>query len=169
MIRDTTNAMTNRKNNTFAMPAAPEAMPPNPKTAAMIATMKKPIAQLSMVDSEVDVMPQPVQTVCPCCAANRPRIGAVESDRYGLPLSTASGEAAKAYREGIDLHLSGYPGAEQRLLQALAADEGFALAHAALARHRQLYGRMAEARASIARARALGGSAREQGHVGILG
>src|SRR5688500_17915535 len=28
---------------------------------------------------------------------------------------------------------------------------------------------MAEARASIARARALGGSAREQGHVGILG
>jgi tetratricopeptide (TPR) repeat protein len=93
----------------------------------------------------------------------------VESDRYGLPLSTASREAAKAYREGIDLHLSGYPGAEQRLLQALAADEGFALAHAALARHRQLYGRMAEARASIARARALGGSAREQGHIGILG
>lgn len=93
----------------------------------------------------------------------------MESDRYGLPLSTASRKAAQAYREGIDLHLSGYPGAEERLRQALAEDEGFALAHAALARLQQLYSRMTEARASLARARALGGSPREMAHVAILG
>src|SRR5215210_361795 len=54
MTSDTTKAMRNRKNRILAIPAAPEAMPPNPKTAAMMATMKKPIAQLSMFDSNGD-------------------------------------------------------------------------------------------------------------------
>jgi len=40
-----TNEMINKirkmKNNTFAIPAAPAAIPPNPKIAAMIATTKK--------------------------------------------------------------------------------------------------------------------------------
>ena len=38
----------------------------------------------------------------------------MERDRYGLTLSTASAEAAAAYREGLDLTLAAYPGAEHR-------------------------------------------------------
>src|SRR4051812_16644956 len=48
MTSDTTNAIRNRKNNTFAMPAAVPARPVNPKMAARMATMKNPIAQLSI-------------------------------------------------------------------------------------------------------------------------
>src|SRR6185503_2741764 len=44
--------MRNRKNSTFAMPAAVPAMPVKPKIAASTATMKKPIAQLSMTTSD---------------------------------------------------------------------------------------------------------------------
>jgi tetratricopeptide (TPR) repeat protein len=95
----------------------------------------------------------------------------VETDRYGLDLTTASSEAAAAYRDGVDLVLSAYPGAEKSFGSALQHDQGFALAHAGLARHHQIYSRVAEARASIARARALapGASPREQAHVHILG
>ena len=32
-------------------------------------------------------------------------------DRYGLPLSTSSAEAAAAYREGVDLMFSAWTGA----------------------------------------------------------
>jgi hypothetical protein len=95
----------------------------------------------------------------------------VETDRYGLELATASSEAVAGYREGVDLVLSAYPGVEESFRRALQHDEGFALAHAGLARHHQIYSRIAEARASIARARALapGTSPREQAHVHILG
>jgi len=95
----------------------------------------------------------------------------VEADRYGLPLSTASREAAAAYREGIDLLLSGYPGAEVKLQEALRHDEGFALAYAGLARHQQYYGRVSEVRTSCARAQTLasGISNREKTHIEILG
>jgi hypothetical protein len=88
----------------------------------------------------------------------------METDRYGLQLSSASGEAAAAYRAGFDLLLSAYAGAEDRLLEAIAHDAGFALAHAALARHLQIYGRGGEAREAIARARSLvaGATAREE-------
>src|SRR2546421_9177845 len=48
MTRDTTNAIRNSQNRTFAIPAAAPAMPVKPKIAAMIATMKNPIAQLSI-------------------------------------------------------------------------------------------------------------------------
>lgn len=94
----------------------------------------------------------------------------MEEDRYGLALSTGSARAASAYRDGVDLVLSAYPGADRRFLEALGHDEGFALAHAGLARHFQIYGRLAEAREAIGRARALaaGTSPREQGHVRIL-
>src|SRR3954463_152209 len=54
MTRDTMNAIRNRKNRTFAIPAAAPARPVKPKTAAMIATMKNPIAQLSMTASTVE-------------------------------------------------------------------------------------------------------------------
>lgn len=95
----------------------------------------------------------------------------METDRYGLPLSTASRKAAAAYREGIDLLLSGYPGAEEKFQEALRHDEGFALACAGMARHQQHYGRLAEARASLACAKALSAntSRREKAHVEILG
>src|SRR5205814_3092549 len=51
MTSDTMNAIRNRKNRTFAIPAAAPARPVKPKIAAMIATMKNPIAQLSMTAS----------------------------------------------------------------------------------------------------------------------
>lgn len=94
----------------------------------------------------------------------------MESDRYGLALATSSAKAGAAYRRGVDLLLSAWPGAESSLLEALAHDPGFALAHAALARHLQIYGRIAEARETIARAHALAGNAsvREAAHVRIL-
>jgi hypothetical protein len=54
-------------------------------------------------------------------------------DRYGLALSTSS-EAAAAYRDGIDLMLSAWPGAAEAFDAAIAADSDFAQAHAARAR-----------------------------------
>src|ERR671934_1257061 len=48
MTSDTTNAIRKRKNRTFAIPAAVPARPVKPKIAARIATMKNPIAQLSI-------------------------------------------------------------------------------------------------------------------------
>ena len=94
----------------------------------------------------------------------------MERDRYGLPLSTRSAAAAAAYREGVDLMLSAWPGADACFGRALREDEGFALAHAARGRFHQMYARGAEARAAIAQAReaAKGASAREREHVEIL-
>lgn len=48
---ETRKSTTNRKNRIIAMSVSPSAMPPNPKTAAMIATMKKMSAHLSMTRS----------------------------------------------------------------------------------------------------------------------
>jgi hypothetical protein len=56
-----------------------------------------------------------------------------QRDRYSLPLSTDSPRAAERYAEGLDRLLSWSPGAGASFEQAIAADEGFALAHAALA------------------------------------
>ena len=95
----------------------------------------------------------------------------MQVDRYGLELSTSSAAAAEAYRDGVDLVLAAWPGAEERLAKATRADEGFALAHAATARLHQIHARGAEARASIAAARgaAARASARERSHVEVLG
>ena len=57
-----------------------------------------------------------------------------EQDRYGLNLSTASSEAAEAYRDGIDLMLSAWTGAAEAFDRSIAADPEFALAHIARAR-----------------------------------
>src|SRR3954451_14817090 len=94
----------------------------------------------------------------------------METDRYGLALTTSSSKAAAAYRRGVDLRLSAWPGTEDSFLEAIAEDPGFALAHAALARHLQIYARMAEARESMARANGsvATASAREAAHVRIL-
>jgi len=54
-------------------------------------------------------------------------------DRYGLSLSTLSSAARDAYVEGCGLKLTMYPGAIEAFDRAIAADPGFALAHAAKA------------------------------------
>ena len=88
-------------------------------------------------------------------------------DRYGLPMSTSSTTAAEHYFEGIDLLLSQNFGPEERFRQAVAADEGFALAHSALAVMLMLQAAVAEAKASAERGTSLasGISRREKQHV----
>ena len=89
------------------------------------------------------------------------------TDRYGLPLSTASEAAASAYSAGVDHLLALTAGGEERLRAAIDADEGFALAYAALALLLQAQGKMAEAVAAGERARRLvaGATERERRHV----
>jgi hypothetical protein len=91
-------------------------------------------------------------------------------DRYGLGLSTASQAARDAYVEGVDLFLSANFGSEAAFERAIAADEGFALARAALARTRQLYSKPEGARQAATRARALAAKLgrQERGNVEIL-
>lgn len=56
------------------------------------------------------------------------------TDQRGNPLSTSSDTAVEAYTRGLDLFLSGNPGAAEAFEEAIAADQGFALARVALAR-----------------------------------
>ena len=95
----------------------------------------------------------------------------MEHDRLALPLSTRTPAAAQAYREGVELLLSAFPGAEACFERAVAHDPGFALAHAALGRMHQIYARGSQARACIEQAQreAARASARERAHVAILG
>jgi Tfp pilus assembly protein PilF len=97
--------------------------------------------------------------------------GAVHEDRYGLPLSTRSSEAASAYRDGIDLMLSAWSGAAEAFERAVAADPDFALAHVARGRIHSMYQQGEAARKQAATARDLvkrHGSEREQSHVETL-
>ena len=91
-------------------------------------------------------------------------------DRYGLKISTSSAVARDAYVEGIDRMLAADAGVEECLSTAIGADPGFALPHAAMARHHQLYVRPAEARAAAETAARLsaGATARERQHVEIV-
>src|SRR6516162_7454698 len=77
---------------------------------------------------------------------------AVDEDRYGLPLSTDSASAASAYREGVDLMLSAWPGAAEAFERAIDADPDFGLPHAARAREKVAHR----------------GTMRERGHVETL-
>jgi hypothetical protein len=92
------------------------------------------------------------------------------TDRYDNALSTNSPAARDAYVAGVDLLLSANAGAEAAFRRALAADPGFALAQAGLARTLQAYARGGEAKAAIAHAKALAANAsrREQSHVAAL-
>jgi Tfp pilus assembly protein PilF len=95
----------------------------------------------------------------------------MHSDRYGLPLSTASSAAAQNYRDGIDLTLSAWTGAAEAFERAIAADPDFALAHIARARIHTLYqqGDVARKKAAIARELvARRGTEREKSHVETL-
>ena len=92
-------------------------------------------------------------------------------DLYGLPVSTPSDTAARAYRRGIELMLSAWPGGSQALDLAIEADPDFALAHAARSRMHLIYGEMPAAQEQAATARKLvarSGTAREKSHVEIL-
>jgi len=92
-------------------------------------------------------------------------------DRYGLPLSTSSAEAASAYREGVDLMFSAWTGAAEAFEHAIALDPDFALAHIARARLYTFYQQGDAARAKAASAReivARHGTPRERSHVETL-
>lgn len=92
-------------------------------------------------------------------------------DRYGLPLSTSSDEAASAYRDGVDLMLAGWSGMAEALDRAIAADPDFALPHIARARVHAFYqqGELARNKAALARELvARRGTERERSHVETL-
>ncbi len=91
-------------------------------------------------------------------------------DRNGYALTT-SREAAEAFNAGIDKLLSANAGADGDFGRALTADPDYAPAYAALARHHQIYGDRARAKAAIAAARekAPKFSGREAGLVACLG
>src|SRR5262249_37942903 len=92
------------------------------------------------------------------------------TDRYGLPLSTSSTAAAEHYQDGMDRLLSYGVDADRCLEAATSADEGFALAFAALALWHFFEGHGPAARDAITRARRLvgGTTRREQRHVEAL-
>ena len=73
-------------------------------------------------------------------------------DRYDNPLTTTSQSARDAYTEGVDAILSANAGGDRVLQRGIEADNGFALAHAALARALQISAKGAEAVEEIGRA-----------------
>ena len=91
-------------------------------------------------------------------------------DRYGNDLSTDSPAARDAYDKGVESLVSGTPGMDTAFEATTKADDGFALAHIALARAKQLLGRGHEAKAPRARALELaaGTTPREQSHIAIF-
>jgi Tfp pilus assembly protein PilF len=93
------------------------------------------------------------------------------TDRYDLPLCTTSSAARDAYIQGCDAKLTMYPGAIEEFDKAIAADPGFALAHAARAYALLDRGEATAARASVAAAKSLaaGLSEREASHVAFFG
>src|SRR6266540_2973347 len=87
---------------------------------------------------------------------------AMLTDRYELSLSTASSAARDAYVEGCDAKLTMYPGAIEAFDRAIAADPGFALAHAARAHMLLERGDATAARASMAAASSLAAGVSER-------
>jgi Tfp pilus assembly protein PilF len=95
----------------------------------------------------------------------------MQTDRYDLALSTASSAARDAYVQGSEAKLTMYPGAIEAFDQAIAADPGFALPHAARAHALLERGDATGAREAMAAADALaaGLPAREASHVAFFG
>jgi len=92
------------------------------------------------------------------------------TDGYGNAISTGSDAARGHYDHGVQLFLGANHGALEAFEACIAADPGFALGHAALARALTMAGRMPEAKAAIAQAGALAARAdsRERAHVGAI-
>src|SRR5499425_3117777 len=93
------------------------------------------------------------------------------TDQYGLLLSTTSAAARDAYVEACEAKLTMHPGAIEAFDRAIAADPGFALAHAARAHALLERGDAAAARAAMAAANAVAAElpAREASHVAYIG
>jgi tetratricopeptide (TPR) repeat protein len=91
-------------------------------------------------------------------------------DRYGLALSTDSTGARDAYVGGCDQALTFYPGAVPAYDRAIAADPGFAMAHAGKAQVLVREGNVTAARAALAAAKdaANGVSEREASHIALF-
>jgi tetratricopeptide (TPR) repeat protein len=92
------------------------------------------------------------------------------ADRYDLALSTGSATARDAYVQGCDLALTLYPGAAKAYDRAIAADPGFALAHAGKAQVLMREGNATAARATLAAAKAVAADLpeREASHVAFF-
>jgi tetratricopeptide (TPR) repeat protein len=92
------------------------------------------------------------------------------TDRYGLALSTASAAARDDYVEASDLALTFYPGAAEAYDRAIAADPGFALAHAGKAQVLMRQGDVAAAQEALAAAKevSVGLSEREASHISFF-
>ncbi|HEY1796070.1 MAG TPA: tetratricopeptide repeat protein [Stellaceae bacterium] len=95
----------------------------------------------------------------------------MQTDDYGLPLSTVSPAARDAYVEGCDKKRTSYPGAIEAFDRALAADPRFAVAHAAKAHSLLESGDRSGAVASIAAANQFspGVTEREVSHIDYFG
>lgn len=92
------------------------------------------------------------------------------TDRYNLPVSTTSVAARDAYGRGLDLLLMLHDGVLDAFDEAVAADPGFALAHAARAQVLLMFADAAGARAALDQAEAMlpGVTAREASQVRFL-
>src|ERR1700722_14067399 len=92
------------------------------------------------------------------------------TDRYDLPLSTTSPAARDAYVEGCAAKLTMWPGALEAFDRAIAAEPGFALAHAARAHALLERGDAAASRVAMAAAKRLTASLteREASHVAFF-
>jgi tetratricopeptide (TPR) repeat protein len=91
-------------------------------------------------------------------------------DCYDLALTTASAAARDAYVQACGLALTFYPGAAEAYDRAIAADPGFALAHAGKAQVLMRQGDVGAARLALATATGLasGVSEREASHIGFF-
>src|SRR5690242_7506671 len=91
-------------------------------------------------------------------------------DRYDLAVTTASSAARDAYVQASDRALTFYPGAVEAYDRAIAADPGFALAHAGKAQLLMRQGDVAGARAALAAAKCLASdvSEREASHIAFF-
>jgi hypothetical protein len=91
-------------------------------------------------------------------------------DRYDLALTTASAAARDAYVQACGLALTFYPGALEAYDRAIAADSGFALAHAGKAQVLLRQGDVGAARLALAAAKGLasGVSEREASHIAFF-
>ena len=74
------------------------------------------------------------------------------ADRYGLPVTTSSAVAVERYQDGMDNLLAYGLDGERSFAEAVAADEGLALAHAGGALLAFMKGDGAAAKTAIARA-----------------
>jgi tetratricopeptide (TPR) repeat protein len=92
------------------------------------------------------------------------------TDRCDLALSTASAAARDAYIQASDLALTFYPGAAEAYDRAIAADPGFALAHAGKAQVLMRQGDITGARGALRAAKdmATGLSEREASHIAFF-